>query len=155
MSDKSGQDQINPAGNFVYVVGLSAVNKCPVQSSGSLGSCVSTGATNLPPSARSVAISSDNQFAYIGGTGGITGCSVDQSTGNFTGCNLYPISQSIIGISNDMKLNSTNQYAYLATYNTNPYFARCNVSNGVVSSCAIAATLPAGAGTSYATALLQ
>ncbi len=157
------QISINPTGTLVYfVTGESGVYHCPVNGDGSLGECSQTNPSGLPLPLRSIAITS-NGYAYIGGgTGvygepsGVSGCQID-SNGDLLNCQLTTVDRSIIGSADDIKINSTNTKAYLATFNyqNQPYTAICDVNGTTVSNCRVGASAPDGAVRSVSIALLQ
>lgn len=150
---------LNPAGTRMYVVSRTTIYQCPVDAADDLGACVDTGVTApANNTARSIALTSDNLYAYISGTNAVTGCTINQSNGNLESCQTLDVASGLIGNGNDIKLDSTNTLAYIATRSiTNPYVGQCSVNAGVVSSCQVLvqAYPNGGRGNSVSVGLLQ
>lgn len=133
---------MDPQNRMLYVTdsGTSTISRCPFDSTtGTVGTCVDAGGSgfDLP---FGVSVSPDGTMLYVSngggavgvGTGSVSACTIDATTGELSGC--INNRSTTFDLPSDMTINSTGTRAYVSNFTANTVSV-CNIIGTTVTNC--------------------
>ncbi len=133
---------VNPANTLVYfgLIGTNQVNSCPIQSDGSIGTCVDSSPNQTFYYPNGLGFNPGGDHLYVTHVNpGLYVCDINLSTGVADPCVLTG-SVDINPYSLGVVVNSTNTIAYVTDANGNVYLCAIG-SGGAFTSCQSNATI--------------